>query len=138
MEKESEMLVHFYIKNISSFYPRNETYRKLFDALQQFGAVKEISLQRVNNDIYDFGVGMKNDEVAKFIFENDKLHSFVASLDHDSIKPHIEPSLVFNFYLKSSPTEKSHYDPKKDGKHSISSHESHRRSGGHGQNEEDQ
>ena len=138
MDKESEMLIHFYIKNISSFHPKNEIYKKLYDALQQFGAVKEISLQRMNNDIYDFGVGMKYDEVAKFIFENDKLHSFVASLNHNDIKPYVESSLIFNFYLKSTPTEKSHYDPRKEGKHSISSHDSHRRSGGYGQGEEDQ
>lgn len=126
MEKDSELSVHFYIKNIGSSHPKNEIYKQLYDAIQNYGEVKEISLQKFSNDVYDLGVGMKHDEDAQYLIQKNKLHSFVSSLETNDDKPFLEISFMFNFYLKNL-NERHNHDPKKEGKYSASSYDSQRR-----------
>ena len=133
-EKESELLIHFYVRNISSFYAKSDIHKRLYDSLQRYGDVKEISLQRVNNEVYDFGVGMKHDEAARHVIDNDKLQSFIASIERKEAKPFVEISLIFNFYLKNM---SENHDSKKEGKYSASNHDSKRRSSDYKQADED-
>ncbi len=96
---ESEFRVHFYVTNVSAFFPKMEVYKKLYDILQSFGETKEIAFQKMSADSYDFAVGMKQDKTALEIIERNKLNSFLSSFERGEMKPFTEISAGFKAYV---------------------------------------
>ena len=115
-DKESELLVHFYVKNISSSSQKNDVYGRLYDTIQYYGGIKEIAFRRISSDIFEFSVGMKYDSDAKYIIDNDKLRSYLTSLDKGDVKPYLQISRAFNLNLGNL-KEKDDLDHKKEKEH---------------------
>jgi len=96
---ESEFRVHFYVTNVSTFFPKMEVYTQLYDALQTFGETKEIAFQKGNEDSYNFVVGMKEDKTALEIIDRNKLSSFLSSFERGELKPSTEIAPGFKAYV---------------------------------------
>jgi len=109
-EHESEFRVHFYIKNVSTFFPKMEVYKKLYDSLQVFGETKEISFQRINDDSCDFAAGMKEDKTALEIIEKNKLTNFLNSFERGEMKPYTEIASGFKAYTDSLKNNNKRYN----------------------------
>jgi len=109
-DHESEFRVHFYIKNVSTFFPKIEVYKKLYDSLQQFGETKEISFQRINDDCCDFAAGMKEDKTALEIIEKNKLACFLNSFERGEMKPYVEISNGFKAYADTLKSNNKRYN----------------------------
>jgi len=109
-ENESEFRVHFYVKNMSTFFPKMEVYKRLYDSLQVFGETKEISFHKTNDDACDFAAGMKEDKTALEIIESNKLTNFLNSFERGEMKPFVEIAPGFKAYVNTLKNSRRYYE----------------------------
>lgn len=94
-DKETEYLVHFYIKNISNSHSKHDLSKKLHKNLSKYGKVREIACQKDDGDVFSFAVGMLYDNNASYIVNHDILRVFVNTVTKSNAKTYVDVSKAF-------------------------------------------